>query len=244
MRNDKRKGIVPDPRRIVRVRSGVGNPFETPYGSEAYRDPGQGQPRPKDIIYDPNEDPAEIPEERRQELREMVSLFREIFQKQVLYTKRPAFVEPPFFAKPRILIDEITLPAGGAVLLPIITKQIEARQRCIVSLVGIELNEPALYDAHELRFAFVLNGDIVDIFEDGSIANLPTGVTTRVPGDLNNPFCLLTNGLQFEVQGEKTLEFSGQNVNGTTDAIVTAMVGIYEYWTPDASQFAGGDIQV
>lgn len=225
--------------------AGVGNPITSPYGSQQFRDPGQGQPRAKDIVFDPTQDPSLISEERRGELREMFAFMQEMFNKQVFYTKRPAFVEPPFFAKPKILVDEVILPAGGTVLVPIITKTIEARQRAIISVVATENDQPVLYDAHELRFAFVLNDDIIDVFGDGSVAGLPSGVTTRVPGDLTVPFCLLTNGLQFEVQGEATLEFSGQNTNAVgVGAVVTAMVGIYEYWTPDSSEFANGDIQL
>lgn len=233
-------------------RGGMGNPYEEGYFYEGWRDYGQGEPRPKDVVFDPGRNPVSSDPERQGLMDDFFNRFREELKRPlVFFSKRPAFVEPPFFSKPIIKAKCGLTVAPGATEI-IFDRLIEDRQRAIIANIGIDVEPIAPLFNCQLEFWFQLDDDVIPLFDDqtptayGATTPLIYGRTTVLPGSVEIPFCLMGCGLAFGVHGRKRLTFRVENKSGVT-ITTRGILGFYQYWSsgPDgASEFEQGDFQV
>lgn len=233
---------------------GLGNPHDREYW-EGYRDPGAGEPRPKDVVFDPNKLPPKEGEPVTPGTQEYFNELTYRFQKAVKTTpvlvKRPSFVEPPFFSKPQVKFGGggTVIPAAGAPV-PIYDRILEARQKLVITSIGIGVDTPAAYTAHQLLFWFS-DGDptaVIPVFDDQSpaaaaLAGFQRGMTTMVPGSIEQPYSLIRDGCAFVFEGPKRIRFFVQNFSAT-DVEVQIITGIYQYWIPFAAEFEAADNQI
>lgn len=239
----------------------MGNPFEEDYFWEGWRDYGQGEPRPKDVVFDPNCGPIATDPASQQKLDDLFCRMRsEIARPTIFFVKRPAFVEPPFFSKPLIKAKCALQVAAGQTGV-IFDRQIEDRQRAIVSIFGLDLAPIAPLFAGQLEFWFQAGNQQgitagtatkIPLFDDqtpttyGGSTPVSSGRTTVLPGSVENPAELFQNGLQFGVRGRTRLQMLVENKSGVTITL-RGILGFYQYWSSapqGAAEFASGDLQL
>jgi hypothetical protein len=232
--------------------SGVGNPHEQSFYFDQSRDFGQGEPRQREIIYDPNRPVLEVSKDQDLGIKAFLSRFEERLKKIVFITKRPSFVEPPFFSKP--LSKTIGLQVAAGATETIFSKEIQDRQRAVITTIGVSVSDPKLLANQSLKFWFALNDQtngILPLFEDQTLnpvppGGLPTsGKTTVIPGTSEEPYSLLQNGLAFQTKGhgKNTILFMMQN-NGGVAVNVLAVMSFYQYWLPQSDAYASADLQL
>lgn len=233
--------------------SGMGNPFEFDFWSRGYRDPGQGEARPLDVVYDPACEPKKISENKRAELDEFFCRQRKEFQRSVMFVKKPANIEPPWFSKPLIKVKCNQVVAPGATAT-IFTRVIGDRQRAVITTLGIDVAPVAPLLNCSVEFWFAQGGpergDIVNLFDDqtptayGGSTPVEGGRTTVLPGSVENPYNFLEAGQQFRIKGRKDLTFSVENKSGVSITI-RGILGMYIYWLPwGATEFESADVQL
>lgn len=242
----------------------MGNPFEEEYFHEGWRDSGQGDPRPKDVVSDPALNPykGDCTPEQQKWLDCLYNRFRdELKRPLVFFVKRPAFVEPPFFARP-LIKSKCGLQVAPGATGTIFDRLIEDRQRAIVVAFGIDLAPIAPLMNCQLEFWFqraaasgntgVQNAEVIPVFDDqtpttyGGSTPVRQGRTTVLPGSVENPWCLLSNGLQFGIRGRSRLQMLVENKSGVT-VTIRGVLGFYQYWSSapaGASEFEQGDLQL
>lgn len=222
---------------------GMGNPHESRFYNQQFRDFGPCEPGQKDVVFDPTCDPMRMDPVRRREMDELCCTLKECFREYVFFTKKPSFVEPPFFSKPVLKVASKTVAKNSTVVL--LQRRVEARQRAVVTAIGIDFDQPQVYGAHELVFWFTLGGHIYPLFDDQSgLITLQTGQTTIIPGSIEQPFSLRQNGLLFLIKGPTEFEFICQNTNLATDVKVSALMAYYEYEMKKAAEFETADVQL
>jgi hypothetical protein len=232
---------------------GLGNPFEREF-YEGYRDAGAGEPQPKDVIFDPSKVPpksgATVQPGTPAYFDEFFYRFGQMVKKTPLLVKRPSFVEPPFFAKPQIKFGGGTVAAAGVPTM-IYDRIVEARQKLVITSLGIGVDTPSVYTAHNLLFWFAAgNSDaIIPVFDDQSaaaaaLAGFAFGKTTMIPGSMEQPYSLIRDGCSFVFEGPKRIQFYVQNYDADTDVEVQIVTGIYQYWIPFAAEFEAADNQI
>jgi len=232
--------------------SGLGQPHEDEYFYRGYRDTGQGEPRPKDVVFDPKCDPEldRMEPERKKALDEFFCRFQRELKRLVFFSKRPSFVEPPFFSKPLIKAKCGLSVAPGATAI-IFDRPIEARQRAIVSMIGLDVAPLLPLLSCALEFWFQQDNDIIPYFDDqspttyGGSTPVVGGRTSVIPGSVENPFCMITNGLGFEIKGPKRLTMRVENKSGVT-VVIRGVLGLYQYWLAGlagASEFETAELQ-
>jgi hypothetical protein len=213
------------------------------YRGEGWRDAGQGEPRPQDVIYDPEcPAPPTNPGCKKVKLN---------------WTKFPAFNQPPFFAKPLVKSrSSLVIPAGQIGL--VFDKDIADRQRAIISFVGMDVAPlaPLLNSQLEFWFQFGKKGvaevskNVIPVWDDqnptsyGGSTPIQSGRTTTWPG-VATPLDLFQNGLQFGVKGPNQLQGLIENKSGV-DVTIRGTLGYYFYWSSGpggASEFEAGDFQ-
>jgi hypothetical protein len=218
------------------------------YFFDGWRDSGQGEPRPMDVVHDPN---CETPPPEQQ-----------CGKVKLNWVKRPAFNEPPFFAKPLIKArSSLVIPAGQIAL--IFDREIADRQRAIISFLGIDVAPIAPLMNSQLEFWFQRGAkgvaqasqDIYPVWDDqnptgyGGTTPVGRGRTTVWPG-VATPESFFQDGLQFGVKGRTQLQ--GLIENKSAVAItVRGVLGYYYYWSSGpsdgarggASEFEAGDFQ-
>jgi len=249
--NDPRRRPPPGgpPRRPPPPTTGdgvLGSPFDDPGHGHGYRDYGQGDPRPAPPVIEPSLVPTPS-ESRQQELG--LQTLKKFFQRSVVFSKRPANVEPPWFAKTLIKAKcGLVVPAGSTA--KIFDKRLEDRQRQIVTMIAIELAPIAPLLNCQLEFWFENSGTIIPIFDDqtplayGGSTPIINGRTTVLPGSTEAPFCLFSNGLAFRVKGPTDLTFNVQNKSGVP-VTIRGLLGWYYYWTSyGATEFEAADVQL
>jgi hypothetical protein len=234
---------------------GLGNPYERDF-YEGYRDPGSGEPQPKDIVYDPSKTPPKDGEPTtpgtNEYFNELVYRFMAAVKKTPVLVKRPSFVEPPFFSKPQIKFGGAgTTIIHGAAPVFIYDRILEARQKLVITSIGIGVDTPAVYADHNLLFWF---GDttaeaIIPVFDDQSPAaaahaGFAFGKTTMLPGSMEEPYSLIRDGCAFVFEGPKRIRFFVQNFDPALDVEVQIITGIYQYWIPFAAEFEAADNQI
>ena len=236
-------------------RGGMGDGYDQEdYRYGGYRDFGQEEPDPNDAVYEPNRNPNAPTPGKQQDLDTFFNRFREELKKLVFFTKFPAFVQPSFFAKKFIKVAEKAAIVPGAGFTNILDFEVPARQRLVVTAIGIDTDKPAQVDNHEVcfEFNFPTTNTILQIFDDqtptselpgGYPTPLTIGQTTIMPGSIADPFCLKSNGLEFQIEGPGNLIFRARN-DGAENIRIRALMGFYRYWLPKASEFEGGDLQV
>lgn len=225
----------------------MGNPYEEDFFFEGYRDFGQGEPRPMDVIADPT--PPTPQEDWCRKL-----------QSCVFFVKRPAYVEPPFFAKPLLKVKNNMQVAGGATGV-VFDRLIEDRQRVIVTAFGLDLAPLAPLYNGQLEFWFqsanaqaitAQKATIIPLFDDqtpmqyGGSTPVKTGRTTVLPASVEIPWCLLSNGLQFGVRGRSRLQMLVENKSGVT-VTIRGVLAFYQYWSAaqaGAAEWGSGDLQL
>ena len=220
---------------------------DDPYFYEGWRDSGQGEPRPMDVVHDPNciEPPPEA----------------KCGKVKLNWVKRPAFNEPPFFAKPLIKArSSLVIPAGAIAL--IFDREIADRQRAIVSFLGIDVAPIAPLMNSQLEFWFqrgkagtaTVSKDIIPVWDDqnptgyGGSTPVQRGRTTVWPG-VATPEAFYQDGLQFGVKGRTQLQGLIENKSAVA-VTVRGVLGYYYYWSSlqtgdsgGASEFESGDFQ-
>lgn len=235
----------------------MGNPYEEEFFYEGWRDFGQGEPRPKDVVVDPTCAPRKV----SPGLEDAICEFERGLKKPwVFFVKRPAFVEPPFFSKPLIKTKCGLQVAPGATGV-IFDRLIEDRQRAVVTAFGLDLAPLAPLMNCQLEFWFqaanaqgLVAGKavMIPLFDDqtptvyGGSTPVQSGRTTVLPGSVEIPYCLNTNNLQFGVRGRTRLQMLVENKSGVT-VTIRGMLGYYYYWSGapgGASEFASGDLQL
>jgi hypothetical protein len=223
----------------------MGSPGEGDYFYDQFRDYGPGDPRAKDVVYDPNKcNPRDTSPERRHELDEFFCRFAEALKKNVFLAKRPAFAEPPYFSVPNVKLAGVDVAAGATVA--VLDRVIEDRQRAIVTSVGVDVNNPQAVSNGLMRFWFAFDGVVVPLFDDQTPALVPAlqqGQTLAVPGTVAQPFNLLQTGVPLQVKGKTRLQFFVQN-NDVADIHVCALITFYQYWLQNAAEFEAADNQV
>jgi hypothetical protein len=223
---------------------GLGFP-QDPYYTEGYRDYGQGEPRQKDVVFDPAADPNAVSPEQRVESNYFFDRLKDFLNKNVFFSKRPAFVEPPFFAKPLIKTIGVTGIAGSTTAL--FDRVIPDRHRAMVTMFGIDLAPLLPLTTGLLSFWFDIDGTVLPVFDDQSpivYTPLVMGQTTVIPGSLENPVDLLQYGLAFQVKGMKRLQVFMRNLS-LSDVTVRGVMGYYQYpLSPGSQEFEGADIQL
>lgn len=233
-------------------RGGVGNPHEEAFFFEGFRDYGQNDPREESVVFDPADcGPARVSPEQKALLDEAQCRIEKGLKKAVFISKRPAFVEPPFFSKPLTKTKGITIGPGGA-QGQLINRPIADRQRAVVSAIGVDVSDPTAYNAQSLVFWFALTDAsraIIPVFEDQTIGlafaptGLPTGQTTIFPGTTENPYSLLQSGIAFQVKGPQNLILQAQNFSAAP-VLFRTVVSLYQYWLPQADAYATADLQL
>jgi len=227
-------------------RGGVGGVFDDDYSASGYKDYGQGEKRAQNLVFDPTKNPFRVSPEQEAMLDAFMHRLNQELQRTLIYAKRPAFVEPPFFAKPVIKSVCGLLVAGGAIA-SIFDRVIEDRQRAVVSFFGVDVSPIIPLLNCELEFWFSLDADVVPIFDDQSQAPytvVGTGRTTVLPGSVENPFCMAACGTPIHIKGKKRLTFNVENM-GTTSVTIRAVMGYWQYWLPfGATEFEAAEVQL
>jgi hypothetical protein len=216
--------------------------MDSQYFYEGWRDAGQGEPRPIDVIHDPNCPPPSADPCNKPKLN---------------WVKRPAFNEPPFFAKPLVKVrSSLSIPAGGIAL--VFDREIADRQRYIASYFGIDVAPLAPLLNSQLEFWFQLgkkgvaapSQNIIPVFDDqnptsyGGSTPVQYGRTTVWPG-VATPLKFFELGMQFGIRGRAQFQGLIENKSGVT-ITVRAHMGFYFYWSGGpggASEFEAGDFQ-
>jgi len=233
---------------------GMGNPHDREYW-EGYRDWGGGDPRPEDVVFDPSKTPPKdnqpVTPGSPEYFNELIYRFQKAVKTTPVLTKRPAFVEPPFFAKPQVKFGGggTLVPDGGAPTV-IYDRILEARQKLVVTSIGIGVDTPAAYTAHQLMFFFADGkpSAVIPVFDDQSpaaaaLATFERGKTTMIPGSMEQPYSLIRDGCAFVFEGPKRIQFYVQNFSGAP-VEVQIITGLYQYWIPFASEFEAADNQI
>ncbi len=222
-------------------RGGMGD--DERYYGEGWRDAGQGEPRPEDVIYDPScPPPPTNPGCKKVKLN---------------WVKSPAFNQPPFFAKPLIKArSSLVIPAGSIGI--VFDREIADRQRAIISLVGMDVAPiaPLLNSQLEFWFQYGSKGvaevskNVIPVWDDqnptgyGGSTPIQSGRTTVWPG-VATPEEFFRDGLQFGVKGRAQLQGLIENKSGV-DVTIRGILGFYYYWSSGpggASEFEAGDFQ-
>lgn len=229
-------------------RSGLGN-YDDDYYLPQYRDYGQGDPRAKDVVWDPNACPpleSFSPDEQAR-IKEYMCQLRFLNRKNPFFVQQPAFQEPPFFAKKTVAVAEIVVaplgPPRAALTIPI-----EDRQWAMFTCLGVDVDEQILLANRDLLFWMEVNGEIIPFFDDQSGPAAPgviaQGQTTIMMGSVAQPQSLRECGTAFGVRGPATLIFNVQNFNGAgVTGIVRVLLARYQYWLPEADEFQHGQYQ-
>jgi len=237
---------------------GMGNPYEEAEFYSGNRDFGSGEPnvgQTQDVIYDPTMDPTTAPPGVKRQQDEFWARTKEELKEISIYTKEPAFIQPPFFSRPKLKLRRVAVVAGGAVGAPnttVLDWDVEARQHWVCTAVGVETDNTVIAQNGLVQWRFTVNGVVNQIFDDQTraIPDPPgppgAGETTRIPGTIAAPFSLRENGLVFQVAGPANILLTCRNSNAVlpaNDIIVTAIMSFYEYWMPDNSEFERGQYQ-
>lgn len=222
--------------------SGLGGPDHDEYHYQGWRDAGQGEDRPRDVVSDPNVPPPPDPATAKP---------------SVCFVKFPAFNQVPWFGKPLIKArSSLVVPAGGIAL--IFDREIADRQRAVVTQLGIDVAPIAPLLNSQLEFWFQLGKEgvalpsknVIPVWDDQNPSSYGTshavqfGRTTVWPG-VGTPEDFQQNGLQFGVRGRAQLQGLIENRSGV-DVTVRGILGFYYYWSSGpggASEFGGGDLE-
>ena len=217
------------------------------YFYEGWRDAGQGEPRPVDVVHDPNCPPPDAA--------------TECPKPKLNWVKFPAFNQPPWFAKPLVKVrSSLVIPAGQVALL--FDREIADRQRAIASFLGIDVAPIAPLMNSQLEFWFQLGKKgvaepskaIIPVWDDqnptsyGTSHAIQSGRTTVWPG-VATPLKLFEAGMQFGLKGRCQFQGLIENKSGV-DITVRGVFGYYYYWASGpvggrggASEFESGDFQ-
>lgn len=235
----------------------MGNPHEEEFFWEGWRDHGQGEPRPKDVVVDPTRAPRPASHGLQDALHEFEAGLKKPW---IFFVKRPAFVEPPFFSKP-VMKAKCGLQVAPGATGVIFDRLLEDRQRAVVTAVGLDLAPIAPLMNCQLEFWFQAGNaqgitagkaTVIPFFDDqtptgyGGATPVQSGRTTVLPGSVEIPYCLNTNNLQFGIRGRTRLQMLVENKSGVT-VTIRGLLGYYSYWAsaPEgASEFASGDLQL
>jgi hypothetical protein len=211
------------------------------YHYEGWRDSGQGEPRPEDVVFDPSCPPQPDP----------------CAKPRVCFVKFPAFNQPPWFSKPLIKVrSSLVIPAGSIAL--VFDREIADRQRAVASFLGLDVAPIAPLLNSQLEFWFQLgqkgvaapSQNVIPVWDDqnptsyGTSHTIQQGRTTVWPG-VGTPLNFQEVGLQFGLRGR--CQFQGLIENKSGVAItVRGVFGYYYYWASakgGASEFESGDFE-
>jgi hypothetical protein len=238
---------------------GPGGMGSTPFDSDhyaGYRDFGPGEPRPKDVIFDPSRTPPKSGQSTTpgspEFFNELIYRLMAAVKNTPLLVKRPAFIEPPFFAKPQIKFGGggTVIPHAGAPVF-IYDRILEARQKLVITSIGIGVDTPKVYTDHNLMFWFADGSPdaVIPLFDDqspatASHAGFQRGMTTMIPGSMEQPYSLIRDGCSLVIEGPKRVQFYVQNFDPALDVEAQIITGIYQYWIPNAAEFEKADQQI
>lgn len=232
-------------------KAGVGNPYEEPYFWEGYRSMGPGEERPLDVIIDPSCDPSRnLPPDVKAHMAALKCTLNDVLARQVVFTKFPANVQPPWFSQPIIKAKVITIAPGD--MQPIFDRMIPERMRAVLTTLGIDLDPISAVLDRTCEFWFDEGSQqkIVQVFDDQTETayeetdGVDAGKTTVLPGSLTVPFNFMDAGLQFHLKGPTNLRFMMEN-KGDAPVTIRGIMGYYQYWLPyGADEFENADVQM
>lgn len=227
----------------------MGGPDHERYHNEGFRDMGQGDDRPRDVVYNPpGVESAPTPGGPGGPSGKKPCF---------CFTKFPALNQLPWFGKPLIKArSSMVVPAGGIAL--IFDREIADRQRAVVTQLGIDVAPIAPLLNSQLEFWFQTgkkgiaapSANILPVWDDqnptsyGTSHAIQSGRTTVWPG-VATPEDFHQNQLQFGVRGRAQLQGLIENRSGVS-VTVRGILGFYYYWAEGpggASEFESGDFQ-
>lgn len=230
---------------------GMGNPFEEDFFWPGYRSTGPGEERPRDIVVDPACDPSRnMTPEMRAQCEALKCVLNDVFARQVLFTKFPANVQPPWFSQPIMKSKVITIAPGETAA--IFDRMIPERMRAVLTMLGLDIDPITAVLDRTCEFWFDQGSQdkIIQVFDDQTETayeetdGVDSGKTTVLPGSLTVPFNFLEAGMQFHVKGPSMLRFMMEN-KGDEDVTIRGVMGYYQYWMPyGATEFETGDVQM
>ena len=230
--------------------AGMGHiPGEERFSWENMRDWGQSDPWPAEVVYDPKKCPPReaLGDRDRAFIDEMFCRAKEALQKQVFISKRPSFVEPPYWSQPIAGKSRIVTVAPAAVGT-LMDWVIPDRHRLIMTAIGIDSDDPGSIDDGDILFWFALDNadreNVLPVFDYQSLVGGTQGQTAIVPGSIENPFSLLQNGCSFQVKGPHELFFVAQNVAAPAAVRFRSFFSFYQYELMKADEFASADLQL
>lgn len=235
---------------------GMGNPHEPDYFYRGLHDapsapPPPRRPPPQEVVLDPEKALSwTAPPGLQRYFDHFYARLRDEMRSMVFLTKRPSFAEPPFWAKPRIVFGDKTVPAGAPGAETVIwERDLTDRHKLVIGSVGINVDPPALFGDADILFWFEVGGKVVPIFDDQTPGTLSKtlfiqGKTAFVPGTCNDPFLLLAVGTPLVVRGPANVAFKAQNYNAATAATICGLSTYWLYRTPKAGEHEEADLQV
>lgn len=240
----------------------MGDSADADHHYEGWRDYGQHGPQiPKEVVHDGREVLGQTgtPRDQIVVMKEFFFRLKDFFERNPILSKRPAFVEPPYWAKPKVLVNSLTLPFTGSPDTLVLSYKIPDRHRIVVTAVGISVNPVTPYTNHQLLFWFALSNpentkyQVLPYLIDQSaaaaaLAGYQDGKSTVIPGSDSAPFNLLNPGTPLRTgsdggKGDKLLQLRAQNF-AAQDVTLCALVTLYEYWLPESAEYEKADNQI
>lgn len=225
----------------------MGNPHETNWFYEGFRDYGQNEPTTQKVIYDPAQAPDArkgfVSEEEGARIDEMIHRFNEKVKCAPFYVQKPAFQDPPFFSDKFMPVAEITVPNGGfGAAVAGLSIEVADRQWAQFSCIGADVCTPIIISTRQLVFWIEVAGEVLPLWDDQSPvapATLTEGQTTIIQGSTVEPFDMRGCGVDFGVRGPSIVTFNVANFSAAPED-VRIMLGYFQYWMPKADQFQEG----
>lgn len=154
-----------------------------------------------------------------------------MISRKVFFSKRPSYLEPPFFAKPIFLIDQRNITANTAAPGEVVVSfRIPFRHRAVITGFGMDADDPCNFE--DLSWSFTI--DNVPVF--------PWVNIQHQIGSIQTPFSAV--GPVVRITENKTIEFRAANANATDVKDIRALVFGYFYPLEENIEFAGGEIQL
>src|SRR3990172_4168625 len=217
----------------------MGQPYEPDYWRQ-FRD--SKTPRPDDRVYAPMPQGKYSPpmEELRCLLQEMQIRqglqLEDILRKTGIFSKQPAYVQPPFFSNPLIKIQEVTL-AVSASFGTVFSIPIPGRHALILTSCGMAYDDTVAAMSNSILWRFRFNGDIVNFIEDNTLTpgTQAQGTFAHPLGSFDNPLNFMQRGCSPRLKANADTSFvlearnTGAGPVGSVEVSVIVSMYIYRY---------------
>jgi hypothetical protein len=228
--------------------NGMGNPYE-PGHFDQFRD--SKSKRPDDTLYRPLPKPDYAPElrELRTLLEEMKGQFHLLMQdfvkKNVFFSKRPAYVEPPFFSTPTVKVIQTSLAVAVA-FSDVWSIPISGRHAVILTAVGMDYDTLAAVNNRSIIWRYQFLGSTVQLFDDNSTApagavSFEQGVFSIPLGTFAAPLLLhpiaVSTRLKTEAPTLFKLQAQNTGAGGVGAVVVNVITAFYQYRYDHSDEF-------